>query len=113
MSERLGKPKVSPSRPRKDVECEARAAEVEDADRTESNCRDLVHGAAACSVSMTARRAVTKEQEVNCKCAREARRQAALFRAVRSETLETAHQYELASKTDLHYDAEEPSLGSR
>ncbi|MHC2252756.1 hypothetical protein ACVILK_002448 [Bradyrhizobium embrapense] len=55
MSQKPGKPKVPPSRPRKDAECEARAAEVEDADRTEGNYRDLVHGAAACSVSMTAK----------------------------------------------------------
>lgn len=58
---------------------------------------------------------MTKEQEVTSECAREARRQAALLPPgpIRDALLEKAHQYELASKTDLHHDAEEPTLGSR
>ena len=57
---------------------------------------------------------MTKEQEVTSECAREARRQAALLPPgpIR-EALEKAHQYELASKTDLQHDAEELNLGSR
>jgi hypothetical protein len=44
MSLKLGKPKMPPSEPRKDTEREMREALVEDADKTESKDRDLVHG---------------------------------------------------------------------
>ncbi|MCP1732733.1 hypothetical protein ABIF38_004955 [Bradyrhizobium japonicum] len=56
-----------------------------------------------------------KEQEVSSECAREARRQAALLPPgpIRDALLEKAHQYGLASKTDLHRNAKEPPLGSR
>jgi hypothetical protein len=58
---------------------------------------------------------VTREQELSAECAQEARRQAALLPPgpVRDALLEKAHQYELASKTDLHRNAKEPTLGSR
>jgi hypothetical protein len=39
-----GKPKMPPSKPRKDEEREMRQAIVEDADKTESKDRDLAHG---------------------------------------------------------------------
>jgi hypothetical protein len=44
MSLKLGKPKMPPSEPRKDEEREMREAVVQDADKTESKDRDLVHG---------------------------------------------------------------------
>jgi hypothetical protein len=40
----LGKPKMPPSKPRKDEERKTRQAIVEDADNTEGKDRDLVHG---------------------------------------------------------------------
>jgi hypothetical protein len=40
----LGKPKMPPSKPRKDEERKTRQAIVEDADNTEGKNRDLVHG---------------------------------------------------------------------
>jgi hypothetical protein len=39
-----GKPKMPPSKPRKDEDRETRQAIVEDADKTEGKDRDLVHG---------------------------------------------------------------------
>lgn len=44
MSLKLGKPKMPPSPPRKDKEREMREAIIEDADKTEVENRDLVHG---------------------------------------------------------------------
>jgi hypothetical protein len=44
MSLKLGKPKMPPSEPRKDEEREMREAVVQDADKTEDEDRDLVHG---------------------------------------------------------------------
>lgn len=44
MSLKLGKPKVPPSKPRKDEERETREAIVQDANKTEGRDRDLVHG---------------------------------------------------------------------
>lgn len=44
MSLKLGKPKMPPSPPRKDKEREMREAIIEDADKTEVEDRDLVHG---------------------------------------------------------------------
>jgi hypothetical protein len=44
MALQLGKPKMPPSKPRKDDERKTRQAIVEDADNTEGKDRDLVHG---------------------------------------------------------------------
>jgi hypothetical protein len=44
MSLKLGKPNMLPSEPRKDKERETRKAILQDADKTEGEDRDLVHG---------------------------------------------------------------------
>lgn len=44
MSMKFGKPKLSPSEPRKDKEREKRNAVVQDAGETGDEDRDLVHG---------------------------------------------------------------------
>jgi hypothetical protein len=44
MALQQGKPKIPPSKPRKDEDRETRQAIVEDADKTERKDRDLVHG---------------------------------------------------------------------
>jgi hypothetical protein len=44
MALQSGKPKMPPSKPRKDEEREMRQAIVEDADKTESKDRNLAHG---------------------------------------------------------------------
>ncbi len=41
---KFGKPKIPPSKPRKDVEREMTNAVIEDAGKTEGKDRDLVHG---------------------------------------------------------------------
>jgi hypothetical protein len=44
MSPKAGKPKMPPAEPRKDQERDMRQAVLEDADKTEGEHRDLVHG---------------------------------------------------------------------
>jgi hypothetical protein len=44
MALQQGKPKMPPSKPRKDGERETRKAIVEDADKIEGKDRDLIHG---------------------------------------------------------------------
>lgn len=44
MSLKLGKPKMPPSKPRKDEEREMREAVIKDADKSDGKERDLVHG---------------------------------------------------------------------
>jgi hypothetical protein len=44
MALQLGKPKMPPSKPRRDEERETRQAIIEDADKVESKDRDLAHG---------------------------------------------------------------------
>ncbi|WP_170991756.1 hypothetical protein [Bradyrhizobium elkanii] len=58
---------------------------------------------------------MTREQEISAECVREARKQAALLPPgpIRDALLEKARQYEMASQTNLHHDAEEPPLRSR
>jgi hypothetical protein len=44
MALKLGKPKMPPSRPRKDEDREMRQAIIRDADQTDGKDRDQVHG---------------------------------------------------------------------